>query len=153
MKLVERILLDVPIEHMWRIITDIPTMASCIPGAQVAGSGNRYHGTIRVPLGPLTIDMEGTLTIKESNVRARRTVLDVEGVVHRAGGSMQGTVTFQLSKLPLDKTELHSSADLALQRTLAMLDNVLIKRKAKSLFKEFANNLAARARQRGGQGI
>ncbi len=148
MKLAERVVIDVPIDDVWKIITDIPSMALCIPGAEAApGNSGKYEANIKARVGPLTINVEGTLSVKETDAAAKRTVLDVEGVVRQAGGGVQGTMTFELSEPAAGKTEIHSIADLNLQRTLAMLDNALIKRKAKGMFKEFAKNLAERANQ------
>ena len=145
MELLERAVIAAPPDRVWSLITDIPSLASCIPGATVTGgSDDRYECTIRARIGPVSIEVDGTVIVKETNVDERRAVMDVEGTVRRAGGGVKGTMSFELTEPEAGQTELLSVADLELMKTLAMLDNVLLQRKASAMFQEFARNLAAR---------
>ena len=147
MELSERAVISAPPDRVWSVIMDVPTLASCIPGAEASAAGEQqsYQGTIRMRLGPVTVEMDGTVVIKEADAEQRRAVMEVEGIVRRAGGSVRGTMTFELSELSPGETELRSAADLQLMKTLAMLDNALVQRKASSMFQEFAGKLAALA--------
>ena len=60
------------IEHapaiVWAGLSDIYTVAECLPGASVADAlpNNRYRGRFAVKLGPLAATFEGELQIEHS---------------------------------------------------------------------------------------
>lgn len=152
MKLSERSTISASRDQVWNVILDVPTLASCIPGATVMATSdrNRYQGTIRSRLGPVVIEVEGNLSIQETNADQWRVVMEVEGVVRRAGGSVEGTIDFELKEPEIGRTAIDSTANLKLTKTLALLDNTLMKRKVSSLFQEFARNLNEKVKSTSG---
>ena len=80
---------------------DIPNAASCIPGARevTAADEGRYKGKIRVKVGPISIDLEGAVSLKGEDPITRRMGLDVEGSARRVGGGVTGSMELQLKEL------------------------------------------------------
>ena len=63
----QRVLIAAPIDQVWQLIRDVPTAAACVPGTHdVHATGdNQYQGSVRVQVGPITVDLEGSMALKE----------------------------------------------------------------------------------------
>jgi carbon monoxide dehydrogenase subunit G len=136
-----------PAEQVWQIVRDIPTAASCIPGAReirATGDGG-YQGSIRIRVGPISIEMEGTVSLKEEDAAAWRMTMEVEGSARRLGGGVRGSMGLQLEAPSQSQAELHVTADLTFLGRLGEMGQPLVKRKAEAMLQEFARNLSQRA--------
>ena len=51
-------------EEAWALLTDIPAIAPCLPGAKLIDQdGDTYEGTMKVKVGPIVAEYSGTATI------------------------------------------------------------------------------------------
>jgi len=147
-KFIQNITISSPIEGVWQVVRDIPNAASCIPGAReiTATDEGRYEGKIRVKVGPISIDLEGAVSLKREDPITRHMGLDVEGLARRVGGGVTGSMELQLKELDQNQTELWVTADLIFLGRLGELGQPLVRRKAEDLLKEFAKNLSESTR-------
>ena len=77
-----------PIEQAWALLTDIPAIAPCLPGAQLTGQeGDDFHGQMKVKVGPVTAEYQGTATILEMNEADRVVTLKASGRDKRGAGN------------------------------------------------------------------
>ena len=146
-KFAQSITIAAPAEQVWQIVRDIPTAASCIPGAREirpTGDGG-YQGSIHVRVGPISIELEGTVALKEEDAAARHMTMEVNGSARRLGGGVRGSMALQLEAPSQDQTELQVTADLTFLGRLGEMGQPLVKRKAEALLQEFARNLGQRA--------
>ena len=96
-------------------------------------------------VGPISIELEGMVSLKEEDTAAKRMAMDVEGSARRLGGGVRGGMTLQLEGPSQSQTELRVTADLTFLGRLGELGQPLVKRKAEILLQEFAQNLSRRA--------
>jgi carbon monoxide dehydrogenase subunit G len=89
MKLQNEFTVSVPIERAWETLLDIETVAGFLPGAKIepAGEDGVFHGSMKVKVGPMTVNYQGTARLAAVDEQAR--VADIEVSAKEAKG--QGT--------------------------------------------------------------
>lgn len=89
---------SVPIEQAWEVLTDLPRIAPCMPGAQLQRvEGDEYHGVVKVKVGPITAQYKGVARFVERDEHSRRAVMRAEGRDTRGQGTASATVTAVLA--------------------------------------------------------
>ena len=98
LKISESFSLPAPPERVWPLLTDPAGIADCLPGAELESvDGDVYLGTVRVKVGPVTVNYNGQIRfteVDEDNLRLR---MVGNGTDRRGGGTtsltMQTVVT------------------------------------------------------------
>jgi carbon monoxide dehydrogenase subunit G len=87
-----------PPGEVWTFLGDVPAVVACIPGAELAGSlgGDRYEGSFRVKVGPLSakVDGEGEITRNDAERKGRITG---RGIDKRGGSRVVVTMDFAVA--------------------------------------------------------
>src|ERR671938_1137666 len=97
MKLENEFTVDVPVEDAWNVLLDLERVTPCLPGASLTEqSGDEYKGTMKVRLGPVSQEYEGTVKIDEADEEAHRAVLTSNGKDARGQGTASATITSTL---------------------------------------------------------
>ena len=69
-----------PIEPTWRLLLDLGRVAKCLPGATIDPDLHAvFPGTMRIKLGPVTMNYHGTARIREVDAHRHTAIFDVEG--------------------------------------------------------------------------
>jgi carbon monoxide dehydrogenase subunit G len=100
MKLENEFTVDTPVDDAWNVMLDLERVTPCLPGAQLteqAGDGE-HKGTMRVKLGPVTQDYEGTVWFEETDESQHRAVLRADGQDARGQGTASATITSTLQE-------------------------------------------------------
>lgn len=146
MQISEQFTVTQPIEEVWRLFSDIPQVASCLPGGELKsdnGDGT-YDGLVAVKLGPISASFDGTATVEfdhanySSNIKGRG--------VDRTGGS-QGSVDVdvQLEDLDGEHTDVRLEAKVMLAGPIAQFGRTgLVNEVSKRLIDQFADCLHAK---------
>ena len=99
MKLENEFTVDVPVEDAWNVLLDLERVTPCLPGAALTEqSGDEYKGTMKVRLGPVSQEYEGTVKIDEADEEAHRAVIRAEGKDARGQGTASATITSTLQE-------------------------------------------------------
>ena len=151
MKLQNNCVVPAGVPETWGFLMDVPLAAKCVPGViEVAPDGSGcFRGTLRARLGPMGINLSGTVTVREQDLDAGRARFLVEATDRRLGGGVKTEMLVQLSAAPAGGTELAIETDTTFMGRLGELGQPVIRRKAQSTIEEFARNLA-RELERGG---
>ena len=147
MKLEGRSTVPTSRQSLWDLLLDVERIAKCFPGAEnVAPAGaDAYSGTLKIKVGPVSLGLSGTLTVREMDREAWQALLHVEGSDRRVGGGVRGDVTLRLTELNQAETELTVISDISFMGKLGELGQPIIRRKADTTMQEFARNLAQEA--------
>jgi carbon monoxide dehydrogenase subunit G len=96
----ERVAVSAHVDAVWAMITDIPRVAPCIPGAEIDSplDDNTFAGRVRVKVGPLALALGGTLSVESVEPAARRIVLRGGGRDPRGLGEADATMTITASE-------------------------------------------------------
>lgn len=82
------------IEPAWDLLGDVERIAPCMPGAQLTGvEGDEYQGTVKVRVGPVSVQYKGTATIEVRDRENRTLRLRAAGRDSRGQGNASAHVT------------------------------------------------------------
>ena len=150
MKLQNSCLIPVGMSDSWDFLLDVPNAAKCVPGVLEVSKGNddSYNGTLRAKVGPMSITLQGTVTVRERDAESGRARFLVEASDRRVGGGVKTELLMQLNARSPMETELLIETDTTFMGRLGELGQPVIRRKAESTIEEFARNIARQFEER-----
>ena len=81
------------IDEAWALLTDIPAIAPCLPGAKLTGQdGDTYEGQMKIKVGPVVAEYSGTATVVEMNEVDRTVKLTASGRDKRGAGNASADI-------------------------------------------------------------
>lgn len=132
-------------EVVWEFFQDVPSVAQCLPGAELLGQGDdgAYEGKLSVKLGPMAASFEGSAVVSPDPVTKTATI-DGKGV-DKSGGS-RGQVKVDYSIVPDGSgSKVGVNADVTLSGPVAQFGRTgLINEMSKRLIGEFVECLEAK---------
>ena len=144
MKLQNSCLIPAGLTESWEFLMDVVSSAKCVPGvADVAPEDDgRYRGALRAKVGPMSVTLSGTVTVREREPDSGRARFLVEASDRRIGGGVKTDMRMQLTAKSASETELTIETDTTFMGRLGELGQPVIRRKAQSTIEEFARNLS-----------
>ena len=120
MKIVRTLEIHSPIETVWGLLQDIPTVSQCLPGAQLteSPSDDHHQGTVSVEIGPMTATFDGAARITTNRAEYRGRI-DGKGTDRRGGNQGELTMEYQLQSVAPDETSLAIDVDVDLSGSIA----------------------------------
>jgi carbon monoxide dehydrogenase subunit G len=127
-------------------MVDIPAMSTCVPGVETVElqSPGVYAGILGVKVGPVSVRLEGRVTIAEQDDDARLARMVIEATDRRIRGAVNARTTMQLRALDDGQTELSLHTDAAIMGRLGQFGQAVIRKKADQVMAEFAANVRRR---------
>ncbi|MEA1903748.1 MAG: SRPBCC family protein [Actinomycetota bacterium] len=145
MKISQEFVVARPQDVVWEFFQDVPSVAQCLPGAELTGRGEdgSYEGSLSAKLGPMTATFEGKATV-EPDPDARTATIEGKGV-DKKGGS-RGQVKVQYAVLDDDAgTKITVDADVQLSGPAAQFGRTgLINEMSRRLIEDFVKCLEAK---------
>jgi len=136
---------DAPIERAWAVLTDVETIAPCLPGAQLQEiEGDEYRGIVKVKVGPITAQYKGKATFVEQDQAAGRVVLKGEGRDTKGQGNASALITAQLTAISPTRTLVTVETDLTVTGKVAQFGRGVMADVSGKLMDQFAKNLSAK---------
>jgi carbon monoxide dehydrogenase subunit G len=109
-----RFTVPIGVEETWAHFNDIASVAECFPGAQVTEADeSSFSGSVKVKLGPIALQYNGSGTFVEKDADAHRFVVDAKGKDKRGNGTAGAKVTVSMS-------EAGGSTDVSVETDLAI---------------------------------
>jgi uncharacterized protein len=132
-----------PIDEAWAILGDFPTIARCMPGAQLHEvRGDELFGSVTVRLGPMKVEYDGVARILEQDTSDRRMVIEGSGRDKRGGGSAKATiVAFVVDESGESVVKVETK--LAITGRPAQMGQGLLQEVAEKIVDQFAERLKA----------
>jgi hypothetical protein len=105
--------------RVWEVLTDIPGIAPCMPGAELHEVvDDEYRGVVKVKVGPITAQYRGAAQFVDRDDDAHRAVLRAEGRETRGQGNAKATITTRLDP-DGDGTRVSVTTDLMITGRVA----------------------------------
>ncbi len=94
LKLENEFTVSAPVEPTWTTLLDLERVAGCLPGATIeaAEEPGRYRGSMRVKLGPVSMNYKGTARVDSIDESTHTAVFVVEGKETHGQGSASATI-------------------------------------------------------------
>ena len=134
---------DAPLDVVWRHLLDVPTIAPCVPGAQLTSviDDHTYEGKIQVKLGPITVDYKGQVQIDAIDEAAHTVNLKANGVESRGRGGAAATVHSEMHA-EAGRTMVTMQSDVAVSGLVAQFGrSAIMQDVSQRLAQQFANCL------------
>jgi len=89
---------DAPIEAVWEYFGDVPSLAPCLPGAELTEDlgDDKYKGQVTSKVGPVTVKFGGTAQVVERDAANKRIVIAANGAELKGKGTAAMNLTAQL---------------------------------------------------------
>jgi uncharacterized protein len=143
MKLTHSAVVHAPRAKVWKLITDVPAAARCVPGvAAVTPSGaGKFKGSLLVQLGPVRLVLDGDIALTSTDEAAGKASLRADAKDTRLGGTVRATMDLALVDNGAD-TELRIASDVQIAGRIGEFGQPVIQRKADQLMTQFAECIA-----------
>jgi len=143
-KLSHTALVRAPRARVWKLVTDVPAAARCVPGvAAVTPSGaGKYKGSLLVQLGPVRLVLDGDVALTATDESAGKASVRADAKDTRLGGTVRATMDLTLVDKGVDTTELRITSDVHIAGRIGEFGQPVIQRKADQLMAQFAECLA-----------
>ena len=144
MELINEFRVNSDIETVWATLTDIEGIAPCMPGAQLTEiDGEDFKGTVKVKVGPITVQYRGTARFVEKNDDEHRAVIDASGRDSRGAGNANATITAEMSA-DGDSTVVVVTTDLKVTGKVAQFGRGVMADVSEKLLGQFVECLEAK---------
>ncbi len=141
MKIENSFVVDAPIEQAWNLLTDIPEIAPCLPGAKLTDETDGvYSGGVKVKVGPVTAEYKGSAEFVEKDEEARRAVITGKGRDTRGAGNAQALITAQMEAVG-EQTRVDIVTDLKVSGKVAQFGRGVMQDVSEKLLGQFAECL------------
>ncbi len=99
MRLDHEFTVPAPIGEVWQAVVDPERVAPCMPGAALTKvEGDKFSGTVKVKLGPISLLYKGNGEFLEKDDVAHKVTIKASGKDSRGAGTAAATVTLTLTE-------------------------------------------------------
>jgi len=135
-----------PPPDAWKVLMDIPRIATCMPGAELTGVVDKdtYNGKVGVKLGPVALTFAGQVKFTDIDEAGHKARVKAQGKDSKGRGGANANVDFHLEPTAAGSRVLVRT-DLTLSGAVAQYGRAsgLIQDVAQQLIGQFAECLKA----------
>lgn len=144
MRLDHEFTVPAPIGEVWQAVVDPERVTPCMPGATLTKvEGDRFSGTVKVKLGPISLLYKGNGEFLEKDEAARKVTIKASGKDSRGAGTAAATVTLTLTEAE-GGTHGSVATDLAITGKPAQFGRGLISEVGGKILDTFAGCLSGK---------
>ena len=140
-----------PREEIWALFQDIPTIAGCMPGAELTrdNGGGSYAGTVSIKLGPFKAVFEGEVQHRPDPASFSGRA-EGKGIDKKGGSRSRMTMNYALAENG-GATDLSIDAEIQLSGPVAQFGRPgIVTETARLLIQQFVTNVEAELNGEGG---
>lgn len=139
MKLENEFRVSVPIDRAWEVLTDIPLITPCLPGATLTvHDADEYKGKIKIKVGPVTADYSGSAVFVQRDEAARHVEISASGRDSRGSGNASATITADMTA-DGEGTKVSIVTDLKISGKVAQFGKGMIAEVSTKLIDQFVD--------------
>jgi len=146
MKIENSFTVDAPIDEAWELLTNIPEITPCLPGATLTGDADGvYTGGVKVKVGPVTAEYTGSAEFVEKDPVAHKAVIKGKGRDTRGAGNAQALITAEMEAVG-NQTRVDIITDLKISGKVAQFGRGIMQDVSEKLLGQFAECLEEKIR-------
>lgn len=131
-------------DEVFAFMTNLQQVAACLPGAQLTDhDGDAYRGTVKIKVGPMTLNYDGAASIIERNDDERRVAIRASGRESGGRGGVEATFRALIGPTEDGSSLVEVETDLRLRGLAAQIGSGAIAGVADQLIAQFVANIAA----------
>lgn len=143
MQLVNEFRVDAPLDVAWSVLTDIPKVIYCVPGAGLdRRDGDDYHAHVAIKVGPVGMTMSGKASVVSRDDAGREMVVRGSARDRRGNGGGEATVRL-LARDDGGRAVVTVTTDLELSGRIAQFGTGVITQVSNRIIGQFADRLDA----------
>lgn len=144
MKLDNSFLVPASKDVAWETLLDVPSMVSCMPGAELVGQTGEstWKTNMKVKFGPIGLNFATDVTQEEADAEAGRVLLKAKARETKGRGGAQATIVSTLTEVE-GGTRVDISTDVQLSGPVAQYGRGLVQDVSNELVGQFAENMRA----------
>jgi carbon monoxide dehydrogenase subunit G len=132
---------DLPVDQTWDLLTDLPRVARCLPGATLDDVvDGEYRGGLSTRIGPISAKYRGSASFLERDDVSHRAVIAAKGREAKGSGSANANITAELAPAG-DGTLVTVATDLAISGRAAQFGRSLLAEVSTTMVAEFVRRL------------
>lgn len=135
-----------PLDACWSVLSDIPELATCMPGAAITEKTDdtHYQGQVKVKVGPATAAFAGDIEVQAVDAAAHALTMLGKGA-DKGGSSASMQLTATLRAEADGSTTLIGNADVIVNGKFAQFGGRMMTSVADMILGQFAGNFEAKA--------
>jgi carbon monoxide dehydrogenase subunit G len=142
-RLVNEFSVDAPLDVAWSVLTDIPKIVECIPGAELdRRDGDDYHAHVAIKVGPVGMTLAGMATLVSRDDEARSMVVRGNARDRKGNGSTEATVRM-VAHDDAGRSVVTVTTDLELSGRIAQFGTGVITQVSNRIIGQFVARLNA----------
>ena len=132
--------IEAAVADCWQLLSDIPRVATCMPGASITQviDASHFVGLVMVSIGPMRLQFAGDLELDMIDVSAYKLVLIATGT-DKSGSSATMKLTATLVEKENHQTLLHGQAEVTVNGQLAQFGSRMIAPVSDVILSQFAD--------------
>ena len=142
--------LETPAATAWTLLRDVPSVAACMPGAEVTDQvdDTHYKGKVRSKIGPATMSFAGTVEVVGIDDDKQQLKLLAKGQDTKGTSSAQMDLTAWIVDDEAGASALKGEAKVSVNGKVASLGGRMMTQVADQILNQFGKNFAAAAAAR-----
>ncbi len=134
--------IDSSVDRVWQFLMSAEDLAVCLPGAKLAEaiSDTKFEGAIKLKIGAITAKYAGTITYTDADESAHHLVMLIEAK-EKGGGTINGTITTDLTVISDGETEVHCAASADLTGKIVQVGRGMIEGVGQQIINKFVKNI------------
>ena len=142
MRLEHKFVVPAPVEQAWAAFNDLERVVPCFPGATLSAfDSDEFVGSVKVKLGPVSLQYNGTGTFVERDPATHHAVVEAKGKDRRGNGTATARVTAQLTASGESETGVKVETDLTVTGRPAQFGRGLMQEVSDKLLGQFVDCL------------
>jgi carbon monoxide dehydrogenase subunit G len=139
MKLTHTFTVEAPVDRVWSFLMDVPTMASCIPGASdvTQVDDSTYDSTVAAKIGPITARFGCRIGILDLDDLAHTGSVEVSGRDSKLGGSVKAAMRMALRE-DSGRTRVDIESDVDVMGRIGQYGHGMLSKRADAMLADFA---------------
>jgi carbon monoxide dehydrogenase subunit G len=128
----------------WTILSDIPAVASCMPGAEITEQidDTHYKGQAKVKVGPATVAFRGDIDVKGLDPESRELRMIAKGSDTKGNSSATMDLTATIRDAGDSESELVGIADVKVTGKIVSMGGRMMNAVANQVLNQFGENFA-----------